>query len=136
MWVRSATTIEDADAIAQELRSAVAEEAAPRIGVFIEAVGDFLQSAAETSLTELVKAVNRSDHFLLAEGEQSSWSANWGMMADIKVGRRGVLLQPDNTDGDMILRTPLPRAARSEFPPGRAVYVARGAFERVQLPLP
>jgi S-DNA-T family DNA segregation ATPase FtsK/SpoIIIE len=136
MWAKVATTEEEADELAREVAAAIGNEGGIRIGVFIESIGDFSQSAADSSLTALLKAVNRSDHFLLADGDQSGWASGWGMIGEAKSARRGLLLQPDPTDGDMILNTPLPRSARSEFPPGRGVYVARGKFERVQLPLP
>ncbi|NNC11913.1 FHA domain-containing protein [Planctomonas sp. JC2975] len=136
MWARAATTDEAADELARELTEAMGNEGGIRIGIFVESIGDFSQSAADSSLTGLLKAVNRSDHFLLADGDQSGWASGWGMIGEAKSARRGLLLQPDPTDGDMILNTPLPRSARSEFPPGRGVYVARGKFERVQLPLP
>jgi S-DNA-T family DNA segregation ATPase FtsK/SpoIIIE len=136
MWAKVATTEEEADELAREVAAAIGNEGGIRMGVFIESIGDFSQSAADSSLTALLKAVNRSDHFLLADGDQSGWASGWGMIGEAKSARRGLLLQPDPTDGDMILNTPLPRSARSEFPPGRGVYVARGKFERVQLPLP
>lgn len=135
-WAHTATNAESAAALATELLAAVASEGGTRIGIFVESLGDFSQSAADSPLTDLLKAVNRSDHFLLAEGDQSGWSSGWGMVGEAKAGRRGLLLQPESTDGDMILNTPLPRSTRSEFPPGRGVYVARGVFERVQLPRP
>ena len=135
-WVRSATNAESAADLATELLVSVTAEGGTRIGVFVEAIGDFSQSAADSPLTDLLKAVNRSDHFLLADGDQGGWSSSWGMVGEAKSGRRGLLLQPEGTDGDMILNTPLPRSTRSEFPPGRGIYVARGVFERVQLPLP
>ncbi|WP_460537895.1 FtsK/SpoIIIE domain-containing protein [Humibacter ginsengiterrae] len=136
IWAEVATTAEAADALASKVSASVREEGGTRIAVFIESIGDFSQSAADSALTDLIKAVNRSDHFLLADGDQSGWASGWGMIGEAKSSRRGLLLQPESTDGDIILNTPLPRAARNEFPPGRGVYVARGAFERVQLPLP
>jgi len=136
-WAEAATTVEDAAGIARDLLGAVTDAGTPdRIGVFIESIGDFLQSAADAPLVELIKAIRRSDHFLLAEGETSGWGSSWGLMAEVKNGRRGILLQPESMEGDLLLKTPLPRFARSEFPPGRAVYIAKGAFERVQIPLP
>ncbi len=136
MWARVATTAEEAATLAGELLASVAAAGGDRIGVFVESIGDFSQSEADSSLTGLLKAVNRSDHFLLADGDQSGWASSWGMIGEAKAGRRGLLLQPDASDGDIILNTTLPRSARNEFPPGRGVYVARGTFERVQLPLP
>jgi S-DNA-T family DNA segregation ATPase FtsK/SpoIIIE len=86
-------------------------------------------------LVELIKAVRRSDHFLLAEAETSAWGTSWPLLGEVKNGRRGVILQPESLEGDLLLKTPLPRMQRSEFPAGRAVYIAKGGFERVQLPL-
>ena len=136
MWVQMATDADKAAGLANELLAFITAESGTRIGIFVESIGDFSQSSADSPLTELIKAVNRSDHFLLADGDQGGWSSSWGMIGEAKSGRRGLLLQPEGTDGDMILSTPLPRSTRSDFPPGRGVYVARGGFQRVQLPLP
>ena len=136
-WADVATTVEDVAGIAKDLLGAITDPASPdRYGIFIESIGDFLQSVADAPLVELIKAVRRSDHFLLAEGETSGWGSSWGLMAEVKNGRRGFLLQPESMEGDLLLKTPLPRFARSEFPPGRGMYIAKGKFERVQVPLP
>jgi S-DNA-T family DNA segregation ATPase FtsK/SpoIIIE len=136
-WTETATTVEEVAGIAKDLLAAVTDPAAvERHAVFVESIGDFLQSAADAPLVELIKAVRRSDHFLLAEGETSSWGSSWGLLAEVKNGRRGLLLQPESMEGDLLLKTPLPRFARSEFPPGRGMFIAKGTFDRVQLPLP
>jgi DNA segregation ATPase FtsK/SpoIIIE, S-DNA-T family len=57
-------------------------------------------------------------------------------MGEFKNARRGFLLQPESVEGDILLKTALPRLNRSEFPPGRGMYIAKGKFARVQLPLP
>lgn len=80
--------------------------------------------------------MRRSDHLLIAEAETSAWGSSWPLFGEVKNGRRGFLLQPDAIEGDILLKTALPRMARSEFPPGRGVYIARGKHARVQLPLP
>ena len=46
-----------------------------------------------------------------------------------------MLLQPETIDGDIVLKTTLPRMQRAEFPQGRGVLVSGGKFSRVQLPL-
>ncbi|WP_243062363.1 FtsK/SpoIIIE domain-containing protein [Humibacter sp. RRB41] len=136
-WADTATTVDEVAGIARDLLGAVTDQGTvDRFGIFIESIGDFLQSAADAPLVELIKAVRRSDHFLLAEGETSGWGSSWGLMAEVKNGRRGFLLQPESMEGDLLLKTPLPRFARSEFPPGRGMYIAKGTFERVQIPLP
>jgi len=135
-WTGTATTVDEVASLARNLEAAVTDpDTEGRIGVFIESIGDFLQSAADMPLVELIKAVRRSDHLLLAEAETSGWGSSWPLLAEVKNGRRGILLQPETIEGDILLKTPLPRTVRSEFPPGRGVYIAKGAFERVQLPL-
>ncbi|MHA6667521.1 FtsK/SpoIIIE domain-containing protein [Homoserinimonas sp. A447] len=135
-WTGAATTIEQVAALAKDLSAAVADpETEGRIAVFVENIPDFLQTPADAAIVELVKAVKRSEHLLVAEAETTSWNASWPLFAEIKNARRGLLLQPDSIEGDILLKTPLPRGSRSEFPPGRGMYIARGKVSRVQLPL-
>ena len=56
-------------------------------------------------------------------------------MGEIKSARRGILLQPEQMEGDLVLRTTFPRLARKDFPPGRGMYANRGALSRVQVPI-
>jgi S-DNA-T family DNA segregation ATPase FtsK/SpoIIIE len=136
-WVDAATTIDEVAALAKDLAAAVADpETEGRIAVFIEAIGDFLQTPADSAIVELTKAVRRSDHFMLAEAETSAWGSSWPLLGEVKNGRRGLLLQPEAVEGDILLKTALPRMTRSEFPPGRGVYIAKGKSAKVQLPLP
>ncbi|MGN6327257.1 FtsK/SpoIIIE domain-containing protein [Pseudolysinimonas sp.] len=136
-WVERATTPEEAAALARSLSAAMLDEDTEgRIAVVIESLGDFLQSAADGPIVELAKAAKRSEHLVMAEAESSAWGSSWPLMGEFKNGRRGLLLQPDSVDGDLLLKTPLPRLQKSEFPPGRGMYIARGKFARVQLPLP
>ncbi len=135
-WTATATTVDEAAALAKEL-SAMVQDATQtqKIVVIIETIIDFLQTPADAPLVDLIKQVKRSDHFLLAESETASWNGSWPLLGEIKNARRGFLLQPDPMEGDLLLKTPLPRAARSEFPPGRGMLVAKGKTQRVQLPL-
>ncbi len=137
LWSETATTPEDAAALVRDLAAAVTDpDTEGRIAVFVETIADFLQTPADGPLVELIKAIRRSDHLLVAEGETSAWGSSWPLFGEVKNGRRGILLQPDSIEGDILLKTPLPRMSRSEFPPGRAVYVSRGQHVRLQLPLP
>jgi S-DNA-T family DNA segregation ATPase FtsK/SpoIIIE len=136
-WAGSAVAIDEVAALAKDLAAAVADpDTEGRIVVMVETISDFLQTPAEAALTELVKAVKRSDHSFIAESETSTWGSSWGLFSEIKNVRRGLLLQPDYTEGEFLLKTPLPRSNRAEFPPGRGVFISRGKFVRVQLPLP
>ncbi|WP_213815872.1 FtsK/SpoIIIE domain-containing protein [Glaciihabitans sp. dw_435] len=136
LWTSAATTVEQAVELAKQLSAAVADPTTQgRIVIVIENLVDFLQTPADAAIVDLVKQVKRSVHLLIGEGETASWSASWPLFAEIKNARRGLLLQPDPIEGDILLKTPLPRASRSEFPPGRGMFVARGKVVRVQLPL-
>jgi S-DNA-T family DNA segregation ATPase FtsK/SpoIIIE len=118
------------------LRPAVEDEDTEgRIVVVLEGIGDFVQGDADAALVALVKAIRRSDHLLIAEGEASSWSSGWPLLGEIKNARCGILLQPETLDGEMVLKTPFPRIQRAEFPPGRGMFAARNKVARVQLPL-
>jgi len=135
-WEATARSVEDATGLAKELAAVVADPATKgKVLIVIEQIGDFLSSAADSSLVELIKAVKRSDHFLIAESESGGWSSSWPLLAEVKGSRTGFLLQPDAMEGDTILKTSLPRIARNEFPPGRGYFIARGKATRVQLPL-
>jgi len=135
-WEASATSMEDIVDLAKELAAAVAEKAPKnKIVVVVEQIADFLSSQADGPLVELIKAVKRSDHFLIADSESSTWNSSWPLLGEIKSARTGFLIQPEAIEGETILKTALPRVARSEFPPGRGYYIARGKAVRVQLPL-
>jgi S-DNA-T family DNA segregation ATPase FtsK/SpoIIIE len=135
-WAGVARTVEDATTLAKELATVVADPATEgKILVVIEQIGDFLSSAADGALVELIKAVKRSDHFLIAESETSQWGSSWPLLSEVKAARTGFLLQPDGIEGETILKTAIPRVSRAEFPTGRGFYIARGRATRVQLPL-
>ena len=135
-WTGSATTVETVAALAKDLAAAVSDtDTEGRIVVIVESIGDFLQTPADSAIVELARAAKRSDHLLIAEAEMSAWGSSWPLLGEIKNGRRGFLLQPETVEGDIILKTQLPRINKSEFPPGRGMYIAKGKSARVQLPL-
>jgi len=135
-WVYAATNAAQAKDLARILRGAVEDEDTEgRIVVVLEGIGDYLQGDADTALTTLAKAIRRSDHLLVVEGEASTWNSSWPLISEIRNGRCGILLQPETLDGEMLLRTPFPRIQRAEFPPGRGMFAARNQVSRVQLPL-
>ncbi|WP_234698518.1 FtsK/SpoIIIE domain-containing protein [Lacisediminihabitans changchengi] len=136
-WVDSATSTDAVAALAKDLAAAVADDDTEgRIVVIIESIGDFLQTPADSAIVELARAAKRSSHLVIAEAEMSAWGSSWPLMGEFKNARRGFLLQPESVEGDILLKTALPRLNRAEFPPGRGMYIAKGKFARVQLPLP
>src|SRR5690606_34828314 len=132
-WTDVAMGVDKVAEMAKELLAAVQDEdTEPGIVVVIEALSEYLQTPADKAIQDLTKAIKKSDHLLVAENETSSWGATWPLLSEVKNGRRGLLLQPENLDGDTILKTSLPRAAKGEFPVGRGAWIARGKSVRVQ----
>lgn len=134
-WRRVAGTIEDARSLAKELTSIVGDESVPgRFVIVVENVTEFSDTDAERPLKELFQAVNRSDHFLVGDGDVSQLSSGYGLVGELKGGRRGIALRPDTYDGESLFKVPFPRVQRHEFPEGRGIFVENGRFVTVQLP--
>lgn len=134
-WEEVADDIESAAELAKRISAQIVAEERPYTVVVIESLADYLSTPADAPLVELIKAVRRSDHFLVAESETSTWASSWPLLAEMKSGRRGVLLQPEGLEGEQILRTSIPRANRSDFPVGRGYVIESGRAVLVQLPL-
>jgi len=58
------------------------------------------------------------------------------LLQAIKSSRAGIVLQPDQMDGDSLFKTPFPRTTRPEFPVGRGLMVQGGRVAKVQVALP
>ncbi|SEB49506.1 DNA segregation ATPase FtsK/SpoIIIE, S-DNA-T family [Paramicrobacterium humi] len=135
-WVESALNPEAAMELAGELTTLVNdEEVTNPLVIVVDAVAEFQGGAADSAMTELVKAVNRSDHTLLTDGDVSALSAGWGLVAEVKAARKGIVLMPDTYDGDSVFKVPFPRISRNESPPGRGFAVAGASVKKVHLPL-
>ena len=74
----------------------------------------------------------RHEILVLADGEASYLGQSWPLLQLLKAPRHGVIVQPDEGDGELVFKTPLGRLRRNDFPFGRGVYVRRGSFVRVQ----
>ncbi|MGV8967384.1 MAG: FtsK/SpoIIIE domain-containing protein [Cellulomonas sp.] len=137
VWTRTAR---GADASAELARSLIAELSTPpadgELGTVlcIESIGDFLGGPAEAPLTEAIKQAKRNGHLVVAEAESSGWTSSWPLLAEVRNGRRGLALQPEQMEGDQLFRTAFPRLIRAEFPPGRGMFVEAGRARRVQMP--
>jgi S-DNA-T family DNA segregation ATPase FtsK/SpoIIIE len=135
-WRRSAIGIEDARTLAKELKEIVADETVTsRIAIVIENITEFGDTDAERPLKELLQAINRSDHFLVADGDVTQLSSGYGLIGELKAGRHGIALRPDSYDGESLFKVPFPKVQRHEFPPGRGLFVENGRQVTVQLPL-
>jgi S-DNA-T family DNA segregation ATPase FtsK/SpoIIIE len=134
-WTECATTPEAVADLAKRLVDELQSDLAAPTVVVVESLADFHGTPADAAIVSLAKLVKRSGHFLLAEAETPSWNSSFPLFVEIKSARRGILLQPETPEGDLILKTSFPRVSRAEFPPGRGMYVSGGRALRVQLPM-
>jgi DNA segregation ATPase FtsK/SpoIIIE, S-DNA-T family len=135
VWKNKATDADAAAKLAKALLPLVevaASEAKKQV-IVIESIADLLSTGADTELAAVIKAARRNDHFVIAESESSTWSQSWPLLMEVKSGRRGFSLQPDQMEGDMLYKTAFPRAKRSDFPAGRGWLVEAGRVRKVQL---
>lgn len=130
----AASSPDDAATAARQWSAAMAAgDVAPgSLVVFLETLADFTGTAAEPELGALVKACLRADHLVIAEAESSTWKDAYTLGAPFKAGRRGLLLTPGETEGDVLLATPLGRFRR-DMPPGRGFLVGGGRGRRIQV---
>ncbi|HRE03092.1 MAG TPA: FtsK/SpoIIIE domain-containing protein, partial [Ilumatobacteraceae bacterium] len=137
-WDYRANTPDEMDTLAEELTPLVAAEDPSVRGlvVVIEQVSELLNSSADLALQGLLKACRSADHFVIAESESSTLGSSWPLLQAVKSSRTGIVLQPEQLDGDVIFKTPFPRVQRSEFPPGRGFFVRAGKIARVHVALP
>ena len=136
-WTASATTSEEIDQLAQTWTEKLAGSAGRlEFAVVIESISDFNGDSAEMILVDLITACTSAGNPVIAEGETSVMSSSWPLIQAVRSPRHGIVLQPDQMDGDAILRTSFPRMDRAEFPPGRGLYVRSGKFRKVQVAMP
>ena len=99
----------------------------------VSEVADFTGTGVENDLDKLIRAATRSGQFVVGENDSSTWSQAYTLAQPFKAGRRGLMLQPGEMDGDSLLGTPLGRIRRTDFPPGRGFLVAGGRASKVQV---
>lgn len=132
-WDRAAFDATEAAALAEELNSAWSAEDPGAVVVVIEGVADVLNSDADYPLQDLLKTCRSVGALVIADGEANDLAGSWPLLQQLKASRRGIVLQPDQTDGDSLFRVTFPRLSRADFPVGRGMYVSSGRFERVQV---
>ncbi|MFT4108301.1 FtsK/SpoIIIE domain-containing protein [Propionicimonas sp.] len=140
IWTGTATELEAISELAAALKPLAAipadGEVEPGLVLVLEGIGEFVGTPAEAVLTDLVKAGRRNGHLVVAEQDTSAWGSGWPLISEVRNSRHGLVMQPDSADGDILFRMALPRVRRSDYPPGRGVYVRAGRQWTVQVPLP
>ena len=135
-WAAVAHGVVEIEQLATKLAGRLAEAAGRSIVVVIEAVGELLNTEADIPLQELLRVCRDQGVFVIAEGETSSLTGSWPLLQAVKSHRCGIVLQPDQMDGDSLFKTPFPRTTRPEFPAGRGLMVQGGQVTKVQVAVP
>jgi hypothetical protein len=105
------------------------------IAIVIERADDLAGTVAESALSSLIKACLDNGHFLVAEGDTSFFSSNFGLSGLLKTSRSGLALQPDGVEGQTVFRASFPAANQADLPEGRGFLVQRGRPELLQVAL-
>jgi S-DNA-T family DNA segregation ATPase FtsK/SpoIIIE len=136
-WTEVAAGIEDVVTLAVRLQAELREGVHQRpMTVMVERMDDLAGTAAESSLSGLVKACLDDDRFVVAEGETIFFSSSFGLPGLLKTSRSGLALQPDGVEGQTVFRSSLPSFNRLDQPEGRGFLVQRGRAEMLQVALP
>ena len=138
VWTDVALTEDDITQLAADITPLVASLAQDRPGaiLMIESLSEFIGSSIENDLVGLIRSARRNGHFVIGESEMAGWSSAWPIVSEIRNGRRGLVLQPDQDDGDSLFRVSFPRVKRADFPLGRGIFVDAGKYRTVQVPFP
>ncbi len=134
-WDVAATAPQDVVDVARQQIAKIESDDGDKVVVVVEALNEIAVSPVDSALVDLFKAIKRSTHLVIAEAETSGWVSSFPVYSEIKGGRRGLVLQPDTTEGDTLLRTTFPRVRRAEFPQGRGLWAEAGRVSAVQVPL-
>lgn len=100
--------------------------------VFVDDATDLVDSAADGHLAQLLRASRELAVRVVASGETHAVRHAYGFLGDLRHDKTGLLLQPDEMDGD-VFAVRLPRRSRPRFPAGRAYLVQRNEVALVQI---
>lgn len=134
LWDRSLVGADDVEEALDELVD-YATGTPGKLAIFIEGLTEFTDTLAESGLLRLVTASIKADQWVVGESESSTWSSAWSLAQPFKSGRRGLLLNPGDIEGDSLLSTSLGRIS-GDFLPGRGYIVGRGKVRKLQVALP
>ena len=134
LWDRSMVGPDDVEEAIDELVD-YSTGTPGKLAIFIEGLTDFTDTGAESGIERLITASIKAEQWVVGESETSTWSSAWSLAQPFKSGRRGLLLNPGDIEGDSLLSTSLGRVS-TDFIPGRGYIVGRGKVRKLQVALP
>jgi S-DNA-T family DNA segregation ATPase FtsK/SpoIIIE len=134
LWNRSVVGADDLSEMVEDLMEHSSGNPG-KVAIFIEGLTEFTDTVAESGVSQLVTASIKADQWVIGESETSTWSSAWSLAQPFKSGRRGLLMNPGDIEGDSLLSTSLGRVS-PKFIPGRGYIVGRGKARKLQVALP
>jgi S-DNA-T family DNA segregation ATPase FtsK/SpoIIIE len=134
VWDRSLVGADDVEEAVEALTDHASANPG-KVALFIEGLTEFTDTLAESGIERLVAAAIKADQWVVGESETSTWSSAWSLAQPFKSGRRGLLINPGDIDGDSLLNTSLGRVG-TDFIPGRGFIVGRGKVRKLQIAMP
>jgi S-DNA-T family DNA segregation ATPase FtsK/SpoIIIE len=131
-----ATGLEAGDIGGIESAIVAAATGGPPVALFVESATDFSDTPTESVLQGWLRTSRMDGLLVVAEADPQDLGGYSGLKAELKAARRGMVLRPETSDGEGVLKTPFPRVDRSEFTPGRGLWAANGKVARIQMPRP
>lgn len=134
IWAQAADTSAAIPKVIADLEKITAKgDLAPgTAALFLENLSDFSGTPEEYDLEALIKTLIKQGQFVVAESEASSWPQSYTLGSPLKAGRKGIVLQPDDGDGEL-LNTSIGRIRRGTFPVGRGFLIGQGRSRRLQV---
>ncbi len=129
-WAAVAHGATEIEQLATKLTARLADAAGRSIVLVIEGIGELLNTEADMALQDLLRVCRDQGVFVIAEGETSSLTGSWPLLQAVKSYRCGIVLQPDQMDGDMLFKTPFPRTTRHGVPCGAGSDGARWSCDQ------
>ena len=120
---------------ARPLFEAAAPEEAPGVVLVLEGFADFVYSAADQEINDIIGLARSNGHLVVGESDLVGWSRGGAMSSALRGGRAGIVLCPAFGDGDTVLGTSVPAIPGREMTPGRGYFTQGGKVFKVQVPL-
>jgi len=102
----------------------------------VESLPDLTFSDAEDALAVLLKGCTRGGPLAVLEGEVGAMSVGSRLNQLARVRRTGLVLQPQQINGQQLFQVDFPRLRQSDLIPGRGLYVRQGRPRVVQVAVP
>ncbi|WP_058233735.1 FtsK/SpoIIIE domain-containing protein [Devriesea agamarum] len=137
VWDLDISTLAEAQTVLSDLLHRLDSGSVPEgsLAVFIEEVTESSEAGLDNAMAALARLAQRTGQFVVGEGESATWSRAYTVAQPFKASRCGLILQPSDMDGEMLLGTSTGHSRRTVFPPGRGFLISSGSAVSLQVAL-